>query len=882
MTRTCTTRSVLAALLLTFSLQSAFTQVFWTETFSDQTTANANWASGGTNGGTEVWTWLNDPSVATFGTPNFAAPTATDGFFMFNSDANGEFDHDVTLTGPVIDCSSSTNTKITFWAQYAHFTAGAVAELNVSTDGGATWTSHTLLAGFPVNQMYNDAISVDIPEANGQSNVRLQFRWVGNYEYSWKVDDIELESVAGPVPCDQNPMAIICDNFDSYTLGNVSPQATWWTPWNLQENSSVGSEVSADFASSGTQSMKVKPDGAPAGDDQLLLLGNKSTGRYSLKWKQYVQTGKNAYFNFQQSETPGTYNGEYYFDLDGTGRIVEVIGGSAVVVGTFDYPHDVWYTVETIFDLDNNLTKVFVDGKLIRAYGYAGNIGGVDFYAADANTTYYVDDVEYVGLPPVVYNVDECEGAIDLTTYLGQGPDVPQTTGLYDNTNATVGAGDPTAPACWADGLTSGGATTPKIDGSMWYTFTGDGEKYHIETVPCNATTYNDDTQMAIYTGECGDFDLLLCNEDLYPTGDPDYRAGLDIETESGVTYYMLIDGWSSEGGVVTVGEYCIEITQVPSITCANGAVGTYEIGNNSYLCWGSNLNEILVPDVPSFSIPTVGPVFGMVWCITSQPVPNNAWPGTISGIASTIFSPVVNVVNLPNDGTTGFAAGDYYLTPVVLGGGTIINAANPARIFNVDPTGGCYFVGESVKFTLMPELNPLDATVDVTQPTNPPGNNGSIDLTIAGGFFDIIQDPSAYTVEWTGPNSFTSTDEDITGIVAGDYTAIITDITGCTDPLEVNISLTTSVKDPASVKSLTLSPNPTSNLTTLNLTLANTADVRVEVLNTLGQTLYTTDAGKVNTLSQQIDLSRFTDGTYFLRVTVDGEAAIRRVVLNR
>ena len=79
-----------------------------------------------------------------------------------------------------------------------------------------------------------------------------------------------------------------------------------------------------------------------------------------------------------------------------------------------------------------------------------------------------------------------------------------------------------------------------------------------------------------------------------------------------------------------------------------------------------------------------------------------------------------------------------------------------------------------------------------------------------------------------------------------------------------------------------TNTPNPTTNLTRLNLSLDKTADVRIEVLNTVGQTLQTIDAGKVNSLNQQIDLTRFANGTYFLRVNIDGETAIRRVVLNR
>ncbi|OFY57737.1 MAG: hypothetical protein A2Y87_09630 [Bacteroidetes bacterium RBG_13_46_8] len=52
-------------------------------------------------------------------------------------------------------------------------------------------------------------------------------------------------------------------------------------------------------------------------------------------------------------------------------------------------------------------------------------------------------------------------------------------------------------------------------------------------------------------------------------------------------------------------------------------------------------------------------------------------------------------------------------------------------------------------------------------------GNDGSIDLTITGG-------SGTYLYSWTGPGSFTATAEDISGLTAGTYTGIVTDINGC------------------------------------------------------------------------------------------------------
>jgi gliding motility-associated-like protein len=53
--------------------------------------------------------------------------------------------------------------------------------------------------------------------------------------------------------------------------------------------------------------------------------------------------------------------------------------------------------------------------------------------------------------------------------------------------------------------------------------------------------------------------------------------------------------------------------------------------------------------------------------------------------------------------------------------------------------------------------------------------SNGSVELEITGGIFP-------YTFQWSGPNGFTSTDEDIFSLDAGTYTVIVTDSAGCTE----------------------------------------------------------------------------------------------------
>jgi SprB repeat len=63
-----------------------------------------------------------------------------------------------------------------------------------------------------------------------------------------------------------------------------------------------------------------------------------------------------------------------------------------------------------------------------------------------------------------------------------------------------------------------------------------------------------------------------------------------------------------------------------------------------------------------------------------------------------------------------------------------------------------------------------LTGTVDTVVPNTDCNNsNGSISITPSGG-----SGPPNYTFSWTGPNGFTSTSEDITGLLGGNYSVTI------------------------------------------------------------------------------------------------------------
>ncbi len=968
------------ALLAACSLQSSFAQVFWSEDFSNQASSTANWVHGGTNPGAEVWKWTNDPTLpAVYPEANWTgafAPTAATGYFMFDSDTNGDGNtHDVSLTNvnAPINCTGKSNVHLTFNTMYATFTTADNPRVGISTDGtNFTYLSVPVLDAVPEANVISTGIDLDISQyADNQAQVWIQFRYEGTWELFWKVDDIQLTEVPpqvfdvtfrvnaslitvdpagmkiagsftnwadadmvnqgngvwtytaqltegvqalykfknGPngweagqaacgisdgfggfnraitptasatltavcfdactpcnvaVPCNLNPDAIICDNFDSYNVAQkLGPQSTNWTTWSGTEGTNEDGIVSTEQASTAPNSLKILSTAAAGGPQDVVLdLGDKTTGNYALNWKMYVPAGKQAYYNIQNVVpiVAGDWNYDVYFDANGVGRVG--VGSPLVLMGTFTYTYGTWFDVKHTFDLDNNIGTLTINGTTMK-FAFQRNLGGVDFYGANASNLYYVDDVEYIELPAATNNLDVCETAVDLTGSLGNSASLittPVSAGPFDITNATLDPSDPaTGFECHFDG--------DPLQASQWFTFAGTGGTYTITSTACGGSPVPlNDMQFALYTGSCGDYTPIDCNDDIDAAANL-LSATLTVETTLGENYYLLVDSYAGEAGT-----YCLEISSGNIVECAAGEVGLNTVSNDGFVCWGGNLGDIMVFDAATYTLPNTG-VSGHLWCISAEPLDPNVWPGDVAGIASTTASQSIIAVGLPNDGSA-FPAGSYYLTSVVLGDGTLINSGQVPRVFNIDITNGCFYVGESQLITLVPELQPIIAFASVEPGTAAGTVNILLDVT--GGIGEAVGDPSLYIFEWSNG----SEDQNLIGVPdVPNYEVTVSDPTGCTDSFVIsNVSTT----DPASVKSLTLTPNPTTGLLNLNMTLEKSANVQVEVFNALGQLIETIQAGNTASLSRNIDLSSAATGLYTVRITMDNDTAVRRIAVQR
>ncbi len=74
---------------------------------------------------------------------------------------------------------------------------------------------------------------------------------------------------------------------------------------------------------------------------------------------------------------------------------------------------------------------------------------------------------------------------------------------------------------------------------------------------------------------------------------------------------------------------------------------------------------------------------------------------------------------------------------------------------------------------------------------------NGSIEVNVNGGVLKMINGVKDYNYQWTGPNGFTATTKNISGLYSGTYMLSVSDASGC------STQFSTQITEPDSVKAL-------------------------------------------------------------------------------
>lgn len=329
----------------------------------------------------------------------------------------------------------------------------------------------------------------------------------------------------------------------------------------------------------------------------------------------------------------------------------------------------------------------------------------------------------FVGIDAIVVfnnissgNFDDCADAVDINAGFGGAIGTVNTLGPYDNSTATVSPTDPTTGwECF--GEPNGSGTAPEINNTVWFTFTGDGNNYFVESGTCaGVTNYIDDgdTQFALYTGSsCTNLTPIKCNEDGPSATATTYPAGFTFGTTAGQTYYLMVDGFSFNGAVST-GEFCLLISRVASVACGSSTVtvGTTTV-NDNVLCPGDTANITVAGAVA----PNQGSFYGISMVISSAPITAVTDPlsdpafiaayGFVEPVPANFLRRYINDGSLI-DGTN-LPWGTYYWTPVIFGNATPNpNATQTVFLSDLVLDPSCTQVGPSIAVQVLDAADPL------------------------------------------------------------------------------------------------------------------------------------------------------------------------------
>ena len=200
---------------------------------------------------------------------------------------------------------------------------------------------------------------------------------------------------------------LFTESFETYIPNQqlCGQNDTLWKPWSGIPGSTMDPFVKNNNPRFGNNSLLIE-----GVNDAVLLLGNKTSGRYSASFYIFVPEGFTAYYNLLSGFTgalqPST-NGQVFFDLGGQGKIDAGTPNAA----TFFYSYNQWIYLENIVDIESDSAWIKVDGVQLAAWKWSKGAGvtnqwtvrqwaGIDFYAwnATGSPKYYVDDINFVML----------------------------------------------------------------------------------------------------------------------------------------------------------------------------------------------------------------------------------------------------------------------------------------------------------------------------------------------------------------------------------------------------------------------------------------------------------------------------------------------------
>ena len=172
---------------------------------------------------------------------------------------------------------------------------------------------------------------------------------------------------------------------------------TYGDPWTTWNNAPGGAEDGVFDEMGGSMAAHFT-----YGNDQILRLGNLTTGNWVLSFDMYIPNGMEAYnnilhkFNGSNSE----WATEVHYKTAQNGTMISANGTTT----NFECPFDAWFNVKYEVDLDNDVAAFYVDDVFVTTWQFSKTsegddgqrqLGAMDFYPpTEGVSEYYVDNIE--------------------------------------------------------------------------------------------------------------------------------------------------------------------------------------------------------------------------------------------------------------------------------------------------------------------------------------------------------------------------------------------------------------------------------------------------------------------------------------------------------
>jgi hypothetical protein len=171
--------------------------ILWQNDFSDPT----QWSNSNFPGGTpphSAGDWTITTNLSAIPVPALvpaAHTTAANGYAHIDSDGAGatETQNAQIVFNQNIDLSAEPLVVMVF--QQSHRRYAESTYVVYSTNGGATWQEVEVNAGMTVNTNTTNPATVQVnlsSQIGGQDSVRIGFKYTGQYDWFWAVDDVKL------------------------------------------------------------------------------------------------------------------------------------------------------------------------------------------------------------------------------------------------------------------------------------------------------------------------------------------------------------------------------------------------------------------------------------------------------------------------------------------------------------------------------------------------------------------------------------------------------------------------------------------------------------------------------------------------------------------